>query len=210
MKNVAKTLYLWDLADTLFGEDWNVEKTGLADFDAYIESLGYDLKTIDARTYEWHYERPFKDGLIELSILPGFVETLTWTKNNAVFSTGNPEQIQWRAEVFLKKGLPDILGFFQKIYSTFDYGNTNHKTAAMFLDILEKEAANGYSTIVYSDNKLENCRQFQQAADQAPSVQTRLYHVKAANGGLQAISQNFFEIPNLLELLRNEQKLAMS
>lgn len=154
MDNPSKTLYLWDLADTLFGESWDVEKTGLTSFDAYVESLGHNLKTVDAKTYEWCYERPFKYGLMELSLMPGFLDTLSWTKHNAAFTTGNHEQIQWRAEVFLKKGLPDIRPFFQKIYSTFDYGNTNQKTAAMLLDILNKIYKNGYDTIAYSDNKL--------------------------------------------------------
>lgn len=144
MENPSKILYLWDLADTLFKERWDVEKTGLADYDAYIESLGYNLKTIDAKTYEENYERPFKDGLMELSLMPGFVETLSFTKHNAAFTTGIPEQIGWRAEVFLKKGLPDIRPFFENIYTTFDYGNTNQKTTAMLLDILHKIHKKGY------------------------------------------------------------------
>jgi hypothetical protein len=205
MDKPSKTFYLWDLADTLFGERWNVEKTRLVNFDAYIESLGYDLKTIDSKTYEWSYERPFKDGLMELSILPGFKETLSWTKHNATFTTGNPEQIEWRAEVFIKKGLPDIRPYFEKIYSTFDYGNINQKTSAMILDILKKEFKNGYTIFVYSDNNLENLYQFQNAADQIPTVKNRLYHIKARSEKFKKITDNFFETPDLFKLLENEQ-----
>jgi len=205
-----KTLYLWDLADTLFSEDWNTKKTGLADFDAYIGSLGYNLKTVDAKTYEWNYERPFRDGSMELSLMPGFVETLLWTKHNAVFTTGNREQIDWRAEVFLKKGLPDIRPFFEKIYSTFDYGNTNKKTTAMFLDILEKEFASGYATIVYADNDLENCRQFQNAVKQIRALNYRLYHINSKSDELKKFFDNFFEVPGLLKLLKKEQPSTLT
>ena len=206
MENPSKILYLWDLADTLFKERWDVEKTGLADYDAYIESLGYNLKTIDAKTYEENYERPFKDGLMELSLMPGFVETLSFTKHNAAFTTGIPEQIGWRAEVFLKKGLPDIRPFFENIYTTFDYGNTNQKTTAMLLDILHKIHKKGYSAIVYADNKLENCIEFKNAADQVLKIKYRLYHINK-DSNFKQINPNFFEAPGLLELLKNEKEL---
>lgn len=206
MDTQYKTFYLWDLADTLFSEQWAVQKTGLANYDAYVESLGYNLKTVDAKTYETSYERPYKDELFELSLMPGFIETLSWTKHNAAFTTGVPEQTEWRAETLLKKGQPNILPFFKKIYTTFDYGNTNQKTTAMLLDILNEISEKGYSTIVYADNKLENCIEFKNAADQIPQISYRLYHINIGSGFKQ-INSNFFEAPGLLELLKNEKQL---
>lgn len=208
MENASKTLYLWDLADTLFGERWDAEKTGLANFDDYITSLGYNLNKIDAKTYEWNYEKPFKEELIELSLLPGFTETLSWTDHNAVFTTGNREQIDWRAEVFLKKRPVDIRPFFETIYSTFDFGNFNNKTQEMFFDILKRELAKGYSAIVYVDNKLENCRQFQEATAQIRAIGYRIYHINAGAAQLTKLSANFFEVPDLFKLLENEQSVT--
>ncbi len=208
MTTPSKTFYLWDLGDTLFGETWDIKSTGLPNYDAYIESLGYNLKTIDAKTYELGYERPYKDGLMKLELLPGFVETLSWTKNNAAFTTGIPEQIKWRSEVFLKKGLPDIKPFLEKIYTTFDYGNTNQKTVAIILDILKKIERSGYSTVVYSDNKLENCKLFMEAAEQLPSIKFRTYYINIKSSGLTKISNNLYETHGLLELLKNEKSLV--
>lgn len=206
---ISNTLYLWDLADTVFSEEWDTERTGLESYDAYIESLGFDLNTIDPLAYEQHYEQPFKDGRMKLSILEGFEQALSWTKHNAVFTTGNKEQIQWRAEVFLQKGLIDVRPFFETIYSTFDFGNTNQKAEFMYRQILEEEAAKGYKSIIYADNKLENCQKFQQAANQLKNkITTRLYHINIHVAGINKMEQNFFSVPNLLTFLNNEKSLT--
>jgi len=204
-----KTLYLWDLADTLFSERWDKGGTGILNYDAYIESLGYDLKTIDAKTYEWLYEQPFRDGRMILGLMPGFKEILTWAKHNAVFTTGNIEQIDWRAEVFIKKEVGDVRKFFEKIYSTFDYGNTNQKTEQMFLDILRKESMNGRSALVYADNRLDNCEQFKQAAQKYSAIKTQLYHINSNALKIREIATNFFEVSGLPELLKNEQNRSL-
>ncbi len=57
MKASDKTFYLWDLANTLFPEKWNKKKSGFENYDEYVESLGFDLKTISPRDYEWAFKK---------------------------------------------------------------------------------------------------------------------------------------------------------
>ncbi|KKU48042.1 MAG: hypothetical protein UX68_C0023G0018 [Parcubacteria group bacterium GW2011_GWA2_46_9] len=161
---MAQTLYLWDLANTLFPERWDSERSGVPSYDAYVEALGYDLETITPHDYEWAYERPYKDGLFVLSIADGFREVLTWTKNNAVFTTGNREQVDWRAEQLHKKYDFDIRDYIKEICSTFDFGNTNRKTKDMLENILDKKYREGFRVAVYTDDNLGNCEFFIAAA----------------------------------------------
>ncbi len=198
---MSKTLYLWDLAGTLFLERWDSEKGGFPDYNAYVVSLGYNLKTISPRQYEEAYEIPYRNGLFDLQIVPDFKEVLTWTKNNAVFTTGNREQIDWRAEQLLSKGNIDIRDYLKEIYSTFDYGNTNVKIAAMIKDILQKKSVQGFETFVYTDDKLANCQFFKQAA---ADYNSRVYHMCNDNSGLRE-RDGYWEIGSLYDMMENEQ-----
>lgn len=199
-----KTLYIWDLANTLFPEEWD-KNTGFENYDRYVESLGYDLKTISPLDYERAYERPYREGLFKLKIADGFKEVLSWTKNNLVFTTGNKEQIDWRAEYFLKQGLFDIRLYFKEIISTFDFGNTNKKTKEMIIKILKEKAKEGYTDFVYTDDKLENCLFFLEAAKEVKGLKIRVYNIKNDNLGIRK-KDNYWEIGNLYDLIKNEKR----
>jgi hypothetical protein len=204
---MGTTLYIWDLADTLFPARWNSELSGVSSYDAYVESLGYNLKTISPRDYEWAYERPYKEGLFELAIAEGFREVLTWAKNNIVFTTGNREQMDWRAEQLNKKYDFDIRDYIKEVYSTFDYGNTNRKTKKMLEDILGKKHRDGFTTAIYTDDNLGNCEFFIAAAAeftlQTPDFHYRVYHMMNDNKGLRP-QKDCWEIGDLYDLQRNE------
>ncbi|MDP3244561.1 MAG: hypothetical protein Q8M83_02785 [bacterium] len=205
---MVKTLYLWDMANTLFPEKWNARKSGFPNYEVYVKSLGYDLKTISPRDYEWAYERPYCEGLFDLSITKGFKKVLSWTKNNAVFTTGNREQIDWRTENFLKQSLFDPRPYFKKIHSTFDFGNTNKKTKKMIILLVKKIINNGYKTVVYTDDKLANCLFFEEAAKKIKrkGFKVRIYHLTNRKSGIKNKGK-YFEIGNLFDLLKNEKKL---
>lgn len=197
------TLYLWDLADTLFIEEWNQDKSGFLSYNDYVASRGYDLGTISPLEYELCYEEAFRKKFFTLGLKDGFVETLAWTRHNVAFSTGNREQIDWRAEMLLPEIGFDIRTFLPEVLSTFDYGNVNKKAVAMFADIIRKKISAGYTTLVYADDKLSNCELFLTAARQHPEVSSRVYHM---TGSAPAPSHSpSIPVKNLLELLHNEQ-----
>ncbi|MBI4994794.1 hypothetical protein HZC21_04100, partial [Candidatus Peregrinibacteria bacterium] len=153
------TLYLWDLADTLFPEKWNVELTGFANFEEYVKSLGIGKK--DVRAFEGCFREPYVHGeRFGLRIADGFADVLGWTKHNETFSTGFQEQVNWRAEYLNPKVGFDVRKYFQKLSSTFDYGETNVKTQAMLEKYLAQKMEEGYDTVVYTDDKLANCELF--------------------------------------------------
>ena len=201
------TLYIWDLANTLFHEEWDKE-TGFESYDKYVKSLGYDLKTISPLDYEKAYERPYKEGLYKIKIADGFQEVLSWTKNNIVFTTGNKEQIDWRAEFFLKQGLFDPRPYLKEIHSTFDFGNTNKKTKEMIVEILKRKIKKGYNEVVYIDDKLENCLFFLEAAQSIGNLKVRIYNIKNDNLGIRK-KENYWEIGNLYDLMENEKKIKL-
>ncbi len=206
-----KTFYLWDVANTLIPERWNSVKSGFPNYDAYVVSLGYDLKTIRPLEYERAYERPYKKGLFDIRAADGFQEVLGWTKYNFVFTTGNQEQIDWRAEYLKPQCGFDIRDYLEKVYSTFDYGDTNTKTSAMLMDILRKKYQDGYGTGVYADDKEANCRFFLDAVDQLQKqgieLKARTYHVRNDDGRFEKKSENLFAVANLLQILAHEQSL---
>jgi hypothetical protein len=203
MEKEIETLYIWDLANTLFSEEWD-KSTGFENYDQYVESLGYDLKTISPLDYEEAYERPYKNGLFKLKIADGFQEVLSWTKNNLVFTTGNKEQIDWRVEYFLKQGWIDPRPYLKEIYSTFDFGNTNRKTKEMLVKILNEKVKEGYSEVVYTDDKLENCLFFLEAVKETKNLAARSYNIKNDNLGLRQ-KENYWETGNLYDLMKNEK-----
>jgi hypothetical protein len=195
MKN--KTLYLWDLANTLFLEEWD-KKTGFENYDKYVESLGHDLKTIKPLDYEKFQERPYRDGLFKLKIADGFQEVLSWTKNNEAFTTGNKEQIDWRAENFLGRGFLDIRPYLRKINTTFDFANTNKKDEKIIKSLFEKKIKEGHNEIIYTDDKLENCLLFQGVGKKIKNLRLRVYHLKNDNLGIRK-KDSYWEIGNLYD-----------
>ncbi len=196
------TLYLWDLADTLFPEKWNVELTGFANFEEYVKSLGVDKQ--DVRAFEKCFREPYVHGeRFGLRIADGFAEVLGWTKHNETFSTGIQEQVDWRAEYLNPKVGFDVRKYFQKLGSTFDYGETNVKTQAMLEKYLAQRKSEGYDTIVYTDDKLKNCELFKKASESV-GVSYRVYNIKNDDGGLRK-KDWYWEIGNLYDLLKNEK-----
>lgn len=181
---MVKRLYIWDLANTLFPEEWD-ESTGFENYDQYVKSLGYNLKTISPLEYEMAYEKPYREGFFKLKIADGFKEVLSWTKNNLVFTTGNKEQIDWRAEYFLKQGLFDIRPYFKEIISTFDFGNINKKTKEMIINLVNQKIKDGYNEIVYTDDNLQNCLLFLKATKNIENLKVRVYNIKNDNLGIR-------------------------
>ncbi|MFH1111668.1 MAG: hypothetical protein V1712_01195 [Patescibacteria group bacterium] len=204
-----KTFYLWDLAGTLFPEQWNGTKSGVASYDAYVKSLGYDLKTISAHDYEWSHKIPYGGGLYNLSIAEGFKKVLLWTKNNSIFTTGNKEQIDWRAKQLFKKYHFDIRKYTKEIHSTFDYGNTNIKTQEMLMDIILKKYKQGYRVFIYTDDKRKNCIFFLKAIQilvkKGYSIKTRVYYLKGKGRGIKKINNSLIKVGGLLNLLHYER-----
>jgi len=208
MKNKEKTFYLWDMANTLFPEEWNKGKSGFEDYDAYIESLGYNLETISDREYEENYKIPYETGLFKLDITKGYKEVLSETKENYVFTTGIKEQTDWRAIQLNPKVGFNIKDYLVHFYSTFDYGNTNKKTPEMLIDILKKKWNKGFKRAVYTDDKEKNCGFFldalKQANKQGINITARVYKFNGNNNPLKKIAENYYEAGNLFQILENE------
>lgn len=199
------TFYLWDLADTLFIETWQ-PASGFADYSTYLKSLGFDPKTISPEDFEWAYERPYKEGLMDITLAEGFKEILSWTKNNSAFTTGNKQQLSWRAVQLKNKDHFDILPLFTgSIYSTFDYGNSNVKTAPMYEELLNKIVDLNPTAIVYTDNHPDYCRYFIAAAKKS-GIPFRCYNMRNDNKGLRP-GPNIWQIGSLYDMLKNEQAL---
>ena len=196
------TLYLWDLANTLFPEKWNVELTGFASFDDYVKSLGADEN--NPRVFEGCYREPYIHGeRFNLRIADGFAEVLGWTKHNETFTTGIREQMDWRAEYLNPKVGFDIKKYFQKIVTTFDFGETNVKTPEMLEKYLAQRKSEGYDTVVYTDDKLANCEMFRKAAE-GVGISYRVYNMKNDSCGLRDEGW-YWEIGDLYDLLKNEK-----
>ncbi len=207
-----KTFYLWDLADTLFPEEWQKEISDFATYNDYVAHLyKKPLAEITPFEYELGYEKPYREGLYDLTIADGFKDVLAWTKNNSVFTTGNKEQIAWRAEQLLRKYEFDIRDYLKEIYSTFDYGNTNIKTEAMLVDLIDRKFKQGFNAIVYTDDKKANCEFFISAIErcQNNSVKARyqVYNLSNDNSRVQKLSDNYYKIGNLYQLKDNEENL---
>src|SRR3989338_5780776 len=176
----SKILCLWDLAGTLFPEKWNIN-TG---FDSYVKwlenKLGRKRKEISDREYEENFKIPYLNGeMFNLQIQPDFKKVLSWTKRNETFSTGNREQMAWRARYLNHKIGFNILDYFQVMNSTFDYGQTNKKTPEMMIDYLEKKH---------------------------PDFNWRLYHI-LNTASLIKNKDDYFEIGKLSDFLANEKRL---
>lgn len=196
------TLYLWDLANTLFPEKWDAGLTGFQSFEDYANSLGVDIK--NPRVFEECYKEPYIHGeRFNLKIADGFKDVLSWTQHNETFTTGIREQMDWRAEYLNPRVGFDIKKYFQKIISTFDFGETNVKTSEMLEKYLAQRKSEGYDTIVYTDDKLKNCELFKQAAESV-SILYRVYNIKNDKAGLRE-KDWYWEIGDLYDFLENEK-----
>ena len=210
MKN--KTLYIWDMAGTIFHEEWNVEKTKYPDIDSWMEvQLGKNIKDISDRKYEDMHKIPYEEGwYFKLDLKPGVKEALRFGKHNETFSTGMQEQMDWRAEYLVPKTGFDFRPYFQKINTTFDYGETNKKTKEMLVDYLTKKYQQGYKTVVYTDDKLANCQFFLDAVNSVKKeyldFSYRLYHILNNDKGLRQ-KNGYWEIGSLHDFLANEKSL---
>lgn len=211
IRSPARTLYVWDLANTLFQEIWNQKDTGFPDYDTWVAAqLRRPLNQISPREYEENYRVPLSAGWhFNLTISPGFRETLAWTKNNETFSTGTREQIAWRAQYLNPKYGFDFRRYLRRINSTFDYVETNQKTTAMLAEYLRDRYRAGYETIVYADDKLSNLRAFQRAVRRAkkscPRLRSRLYHILNSRRGLVRAQAGYTDVGTLFDLLKQEK-----
>ena len=138
----------------------------------------------------------------------GYREVLSWTKNNEAFTTGVKEQMDGRADQLKKVVGFDVRDYLSKINSTFDYEETNLKTKTMLVQLITKKYNEGYKTIVYTDDKLENLKEFKAAAglvkkDQ-PDFNYRLYHFLNDHSGLKRESY-YWAIGSLYDLMGNKK-----
>jgi hypothetical protein len=207
---MSKTLYLWDLAGTLFYEKWDAKKTGYPTVRAWVAAqLGKKEEEMTDREYEEMHEIPYKKGwYFQLALQPGVKEALSLGKYRETFSTGVPEQMDWRAEYLNPKTGFDFRKYFQKINTTFDYEETDKKTKEMLVDYLGKKYQQGYKTVVYTDDKLKNCQMFLEAVKSVKkehkNFSYRLYHILNDNQGLRK-KDSYWEIGNLYDFLANEK-----
>lgn len=199
-----KTLYLWDLGQTLFPEKWNPELTGFATFNDYLVSIGksLDKDPLDCASQEKDFY--IKGQMYGLEVAKGLKDVLSWTKNNEAFTTGAPDSLHWRA-IYLNPLLGyDVEKLFQHVFTTFEYGNTNKKTKEMFADHLSKRLVDGYKVAVFTDDNINNCKLFKEGADEVLGLSYRVYHILNDGKGLRK-KDWYFEIGSLFELLKNEQ-----
>lgn len=211
----STTLYLWDLAGTLFHEKWDTVKTGYPDIRSYIIGKGIARADMTALEFERGHEVTLQEGWHwRLALQPGFREMLTWAHEhgrNATFSTGNVEQMDRRAEYLNPHVGFDIRQWFDELHSTFEYGNTNTKTKEMLVDFLTKKYNEGYRTVVYTDDKFANCELFKAAAENVKHLHHdfsfRLYFMKNDHQGLRA-NENTLEAGDLSDVLEHEKGLV--
>ncbi len=208
-----KTLYLWDLAGTIFLEEWDEQKTGFPDVVAWIENhLGKKRSEMTDLEFEQAHEIPYREGLYRLRLQPDFQKVLSWTKHNETFSTGNREQVAWRAAYLEPRLNFKIADYFQALNSVFDYGETNKKTKDMLLAYLRTKYNEGYTTVVYTDDKKGNVDFFKEAAEalkreKGGAFEYRLYHILNDSGGLRSRG-DYWEIGSLSDLLEHEKKIT--
>lgn len=207
-----KTLYIWDLAGALFLETWNRKKSGKKNYYEYLKSLGFDLKKISPYDYEWFYRTPYLNGWLKVAPALGFKKVLAWTKNNVVFTTGIKEQINWRAEQLLPKYHFDVRKHIKKIYTTFDYKNTNVKTKEMLQNVIKRNYKKDYKRFVYIDDKKKNCflfiTAFKTMLDKGFGLNAVVYHIKNDGSGIKSKSDKFIEVGSLSDVLISEKVIS--
>ncbi len=202
---MKKILHVWDLGNTLFREIWDPKVSGFPSVREFVESIGKNPD--DPYEFECGHELTFRKGeMFSLDIIPGFREVLSSFEHNEAFTSGVPEQMEWRAEYLNPRVGLDIRSLFQHIASTFDYGNTNIKTKEMLVDYLKKKQTEGYEEVVYADDKLKNCLFFKEAAEEV-FPQSRIYHFLNDNGDIR-LRSGYIEIGSLLDIIKNEEKYS--
>jgi len=209
---MSKTLYLWDMAGTLYPQKWNDGLTGTKSFDEWIEKqLGKKIDEVSPRKYEEMYEVPYTKGIyFNLSVQPDYQKVLSWTKRNEAFTTGLSQTNDWRATYLNPLVGYDIRDYLQKINLTFDYAETNVKTEEMLINYLTGKFKEGYQTIVYTDDNLKNCESFCKAVKLVqknyPKFSCRIYHIKNNQSGIND-KKWYYEIGSLTDLMNNEKRL---
>lgn len=203
-------LYLWDLGGTLFPEKWNAEKTGFLTYEDWAaDKLDKRKEDLTNEEIDRTYEIPYSQGwYINLDIAKGFQEVLEWAKNNEAFTSGIPEQIEWRSKYLNPKVGFDVRSFLKKINAASDYGAYNTKTKEMFLKYLDEKYKQGCKVVVFTDDNFKYCKLFMQAAEKIKGEHKdfsyRCYHILNDNGGLRK-KEWYFEIGNLYDLMKNEK-----
>jgi len=207
---MSKTLFLWDVARTLFVEEWNSELTGYPDYPSYVVGIGKDPN--NPRVFEESYQETYLKGeMFNLALMPGYAEVLGACAHNEIFTTGVKEQMEWRAQYLNPKVGFDIRKFFQKINTSFDFAPTNVKTQEMLTEYLRQKVADGYGTVVYTDDKLANGEFFRAAAEEIkkeyPSFSYRFYHILNDNGGIRP--KGWYQaIGGLRDVITSEKQLG--
>ncbi len=213
MSSKSKTLYVWDLAGTIFLEKWNKDKTGFDDVTAWIENhLGKKRSQMTDMEFEQAHKIPYINGwMFNLKLQPDFKQVLSWTKYNETFSTGNREQVKWRAKYLNPRVGFNILDYFQALNSTFDYGPKDKKNIAMLVKYLTMKYQQGYKVVVYTDDNLDNLKLFRRAAEKIKikyrDFDYRLYHILNDKAGIRK-KKGYWQIGTLLDLLKNEKNIV--
>jgi len=121
--------------------------------------------------------------------------------------------MSWRASQLFKKYHFDVRRYFKKIYSTFDYKNTNIKTREMLTNIIERNYKQGYREFVYADDKKKNCIFFIDALNdlftRGYQLTARVYNLKSGSDTVKAVTGQFIKVGSLLKLLKYEQILRL-
>jgi hypothetical protein len=199
---MKRTIYIWDLADTLFIERWDAGKSGFATMEAYLKSIGKTAGQVTPFEYETAQADLYKKALLIADLAPGFFEILNFTKNNVAFTTGTKEQIVYRAEQIKQKYGRDILPLFKKIITTFDYEPSNIKNLTVYKK-LAADLAQTSDILVYADNHLGNCQNFITACKDK-GLPFRCHHITNDDGGLKKFD-GFWQAGRLTDVLTNEQ-----
>lgn len=203
------TLYLWDIANTIVVEKWDKIKSGFETYDQYLLAQGFDLATIKPLQYEINHCIPYTQGLYNLSLPSEVVETLAWTKNNILYTTGVKEQFDWRAQQLVPKYKVDLRDYISEIICTFDFEPINLKKEYMFMEIFDKIRLKGFDCLVYTDDKLEYCNLFYQAAvefnKKHSTFKYATYNILQNDAELKVIKENFYQIGHLRQLKNNEE-----
>ncbi len=194
---MSQTLFVWDLADTLFYQKWNTEHMQAADPIAWMAREGLDAST--PLQYEKNFKAIFTAGTpVDLALMPDYAEVLSQTADNQAFTTGNVEQVDWRAEYLNPQVGFDIKKYFSKIVSTFEFAPTNLKTEAVIEAYLKREAAL-YKKLVYTDNDLANCALFYKVGQKYFS-DVKIFHFKNDRLGVRPQAW-YIEIGALTDLI---------
>lgn len=206
-----KTVYLWDAAQTLFPQKWT-NKT-YASSQAILNHRK-DIRNKGPLALERIEWEAYVKGWWQVSLAKGFVPVLSQLKNNIVFTTGIPAQVEARRKVYLKKYGVDIKDYLKEVITSFGLlgdPKDNTKNQAAYEKLIKLMVRRGYQTLVYTDDKRENCRQFLLALSHLKKLKKyknllgRVYQIKNDQAGLRK-QRNLWLIGSLFDLLAKERK----